>query len=287
MKEVIKKYPFKEGLGLEFEILDLSKVLEMKREMMIIPHRAQFHHVLLIEKGAGIHHIDFNPVKIEDNSMLFIPHNSVNLYDKQGLYEGKAILFTNSFFCKNSKDLQYLRSSMLFSDLYPIAQFKVNPQDSDLKVVLNAMETEYQKPPDAAQYHILHNMLHVFLLQAERDMRRQGFKELKPSANLDYLILFKDLLEENFRSEKSVNWYASELSLSDKQLNKATSTLLEQTPKQLIGERVLLEAKRLLAHSSLSIKEIAYELGYEEPTNFIKYFRKHNGTTPSEFRAKF
>lgn len=287
VNDIIQKYQFKKGLNLEFEIVDLSKIIESKKEMMTVPHRAQFYHVLWIEKGEGTHFVDFNPIKVEGNSILFIPHNCVNVFDKNGSYHGKTILFTNNFFCKNNNDLRFLQSSMLFSDLYPIAKIKVNPHISELEIFKNAMETEYLRQPDSAQYEILRNMLHVFLLQAEREMRKQGFKELKPSANLDCLVSFKNLLEQNFRKERSVNKYASELSISDKQLHKATSSLLDLTPKQIIDERVLLEAKRLLAHSTQTIKEVAYDLGYDEPTNFIKYFRKHTNSTPSQFREQF
>jgi AraC-like DNA-binding protein len=216
-----------------------------------------------------------------------LPHNCVNKFDINGDYQGKIILFTDSFFCKNKHDIQFLNSSILYSNLYEIAKIKVNPQSSDLAIFMNLMETEYQRTQDNAQYHILHNLLHIFLLQAEREMRKQGFEELKPSASLDYLLLFKDLLEQNFRKEKSVNKYASELSISEKQLHKATTTLVDKTPKQVIDERIILEAKRLLVHSSQSIKELAYDLGYDEPTNFIKYFRKHTNTTPSEFREQY
>ena len=100
-------------------------------------------------------------------------------------------------------------------------------------------------------------------------------------------MLFKEKLEQNFRKERSVNKYASELSMSDKQLHKACTSVLDKTPKQIIDERVILEAKRLLVHSKQAIKEVAYELGYDEPTNFIKYFRKHTSSSPSEFRDRF
>lgn len=286
MDEIIKKYEFKEGLNLEFEILDLKEVLSVKKPMMIIPHRAQFYHILWIEKGEGTHFVDFNPISLQDHSIICVPQNSVNRYDKRAKYKGKAIVFTDRFFSKTKQDFQYLQSSILFSDLYPVSQFKINPKSSDLKIVLNLMEQEFNKKKDVAHYHILHNLLHVFLLQLEREMKDQGFEEIKPSANLDYLMLFKDLLEQNFRNEKSVNKYAADLSISEKQLNKACTTLLDKKPKQIINDRILLEAKRLLVHSNQSIKEIAYHLGYEEPTNFIKYFRKNTDITPSEFRER-
>lgn len=287
MKESIKKYQFKEGMKLEFEILDLGQILQLKEDMMKVPHRAQFYHVLWIEKGHGTHYVDFKPVPIEDNSIIFIPFNSVNVYDFDGSYEGKVILFTESFFCKNNDDHQFLHSSILFSDLYDTTKMRFQSKGSDLKISINSMEAEYKKSLDSAQYQLLHNMLHIFLLQAEREIKQQGFNELKPSVQLDQLLAFKSLLEKQYREEKSVKYYASELHLSEKQLNKATTSILDKTPKQIIDERVLLESKRLLAHSSQSVKEIAYDLGYDEPTNFIKYFKKHVLHTPSEFRDQF
>lgn len=287
MKQSIEKYKFKEGLNHEFEIIDLEKSFSEHKDVMTVPHRAQFYHILFLEKASGYHYIDFKPVKLEDSSIIFMPENCVNKFDENGSYKGYAIVFTNNFFCKNNQDIQFLRSSILFSDLYDIAKIKVNCVSSELNMIFNLMQTEFIKEPDSVQYYILHNLLHVFLLQSERELKKQGFEELKPSVNLDYLILFKDLLEQNFRLEKSVNKYASELSISEKQLHKATTALLDKTPKQLIDERVLLEAKRLLSHTNESIKEIAYELGYDEPTNFIKYFRKHTNTTPSEFREQY
>lgn len=284
MKEAIKKYPFKKELKLGFEVIDLAKGLKSSKKLMTVPHRAQFYHILWIERGTGTHFVDFKPVPISDNTLLFIPHNSVNQYDAKGHYQGKAIIFTDRFFCKNEHDHQFLQATVLFSDLYAITQLRTDPMASDLMLFFNAMQTEYLRPPDHAQFQILHNLLHLFLLQSERELIRQGFEALKPSTNLDYLLHFKKLLEKDYAQTKSVKLYANAMNISEKQLHKATTTLLDKTPKKIIDERILLEAKRLLVHSTLTVKEVAYQLGFDEPTNFIKYFRKHTNTTPAEFR---
>nr|WP_246164293.1 helix-turn-helix domain-containing protein [Xanthovirga aplysinae] len=75
--------------------------------------------------------------------------------------------------------------------------------------------------------------------------------------------------------------------ITTKRLNKATSSVLGKSPKEIVGNRIILEAKRLLAYTNESIKEIGFHLGFEEPTNFIKYFRKHCNVTPFEFRENF
>jgi len=74
------------------------------------------------------------------------------------------------------------------------------------------------------------------------------------------------------------------MNVSEKKLTNATKKIAGRTPKELIDDRVMLEAKRLLTHTNHSIKEIGYELGFEEPTNFIKFFKKHAAKTPIEFR---
>ena len=86
MSQSIKKIQFKQSLELEFEIKDLHQLFSKSKNMMAIPHRAQFYHILWIEKGRGTHYIDFNPVTIEDNTLIFIPHNCVNMFDPDGEY---------------------------------------------------------------------------------------------------------------------------------------------------------------------------------------------------------
>ena len=284
MSQEIKKYDFKGKENLEFEILDIESRFIQKHEMMTTPHRAQFYHIMWIEEGRGNHIVDFNTLPIQDNTIIFIPQNSVNCFDPKGVYKGKAIIFTDAFFCRSTEDSRFLNTTPLFSDLYDFNMLKFNKELSILSPFVNAMMTEYKRSSDSAQFQILRHLLYIFLLQSERELKRQGFEEIKPSVNLEYLLSFKDLLEQNFRSSKTVKTYASALSLSEKQLHKATTTVVDKTPKQLIDERIVLEAKRLLVHSTSTIKEVAYELGFEEPTNFIKYFRKHTNITPVEFR---
>jgi len=76
MDDIIKRYHFKEGLNHEFEILDLEEILSRKKEMMTVAHRAQFYHILWIEKGSGTHYVDFSPVEVEDNTVIFVAQNS-------------------------------------------------------------------------------------------------------------------------------------------------------------------------------------------------------------------
>ncbi|WP_044207627.1 helix-turn-helix domain-containing protein [Flammeovirga sp. OC4] len=287
MKEEIKKYDFRKNEdGLEFEIVDLQKIFKEKNHLITTSHRARFYHILWIEKGHGTHYVDFKPIKVEDNTLIFVAQNSVNLYDANGYYEGKSIIFTNDFFCQTKYDFRYITTSILYSDLYDVAKLSPIINREALELIFHQMNQEAEKKKDQAQKEILHKLLYLFLLQSERAYREQGVQELEPSLYLTNVINFKEHLEESYKKEKGVKWYANSLNLSEKQLNKSTAEVLSKSPKKIIDERVVLEAKRLLVHTDEPVKEIAYELGYDEPTNFIKFFKRHATVTPADFRVK-
>ncbi len=287
MSSNIKKYGFKDGLALEIEIIPLAKTFAAQKADMIIPHRVDFYQVLWIQKGTPVHLVDFKPVKLKTNALLFINKERVHAFDPSGKYDGKGLLFTGDFFCQTEEDVRFLNTTILFNDLLDTPIISLDKSNPQLAVTFEEIAEELKKPKDHYQHSILQNLLHNFLLLAERERRKQGFHEIKKGADLDYTLLYKSLLHEHYQKIKSVSAYAKLINVSEKRLTKATSAILGQTPKELIDDKVLLEAKRLLAHTRLSIKEVAFELGFEEPTNFIKYFRKHLHKTPIEFRETY
>lgn len=284
MTKDIIKYDFKAGLPQEFEIVDLATLYQDFKVTLTTTHRAGFFHIIWFQQGSPTHLVDFNPIKIKPNTLLFLNKDTVQRFDDKSKFGGKAILFTDSFFCKTEADTKFLRNSILFNDLFTVSQFQVQKQSKLFAEILQQMKDELQNTKDDSQADILQNLLHNFLLHSERERRKQNFTEVKKGADLDYVMLFKDLLEAGYKNQKQVNYYAKEIIITEKRLNQATTKVLGKSPKELIDDRVLLEAKRILAHTTESIKEIAYQLGFEEPTNFIKYFKKHSLLTPTEFR---
>jgi AraC-like DNA-binding protein len=148
------------------------------------------------------------------------------------------------------------------------------------------MQSELQNKNDRFQSDILRNNLYNFLLFSERKRRGKDFTEIKKSADLDYVMLFRDVLEAHYKGHRQVTFYASQLIITEKRLNQATAKVLGKTPKQIIGDRIVLEAKRLLVYTTESVKEIGFRLGFDEPTYFIQFFKKHSSSTPLEFREK-
>lgn len=286
MKKEIIKYDFKTGLPQEFEIVDLAKLYKKFKNTLTIPFRTSFYHIIWFQQGSPIHLVDFNPIKIKPNTLLFLNKDIVQRFDDKSNLGGKVILFTDAFFCKTENDTKYLRSSILFNDLFSISQIQLQKESKVFANLLQLMTDELQNPKDDSQSDIIQNLLHNFLLYSERERRKQNFIKIKKSSDLDYVMLFKDILEINYKNQKQVNYYAKQIIITEKRLNQATTKVLGKTPKEIIDERIILEAKRILAHTNESVKEISFNLGFGEPTNFIKYFKKHSLLTPIEFREK-
>lgn len=286
MATEIKNYAFKNGLPQEFEIVDIAELYHEFKETLTETHRANFYHIIWFQNGSPTHLVDFNPIQIKPNTLLFLNKDIVQRFDNKSEFSGKAILFTDDFFCKTLTDAAFLRGTILFNDLFSVSQIQVEDQSKIFEDLLQLMKDELQNPKDNSQADILKNLLNNFLLQADRERRKQDFTEIKKSIERDYVLLFKDFLEKNYKNQKQVNYYAKLIIISEKRLNLATSKVLGKSPKEIIDYRVMLEAKRLLAHTNESVKEIAFDLGFEEPTNFIKFFKKHSLITPIEFREK-
>ncbi|MBI5370786.1 MAG: AraC family transcriptional regulator [Sphingobacteriales bacterium] len=284
----IRRYKFKSSATLQIEVLPLEKLVKNYRDQLVSPHRTDFYHIFLLGDCSPVHLVDFNPVKTEPYSLLFVDKDRVQQFDPQLKYSGCLLLFTDDFFSATAADTHFLKRSILFNGLVDQPAFGVGAISFRQYVdICQQITKEQEVPADPSTPAILRNWLHNFLLLAEREKRKQGFSGFKKSRDLDYMLLFRTLLETGFTRNKSVGFYADSLHISEKRLGQASTKILGKHPKEMIDDRVLLEAKRMLVYSHQSAKEIGFALGFEEPTNFIKYFRRHTGLTPLAFRKKY
>ena len=283
----IGDFHFRQDLALEIEIVPIADIFSRNKLILSIPHRCSFYHIIWVQKGTAIHHVDFTPVLLEPNSILFIGKETVHWFDKSAGYVGWLILFTDDFFSSTPDDIRFLRGTPIFNGPPDASHIHIKPAGSPFSELLKQMIEEQQQVVDHRQRPILKNLLYNFLLFAEREIKKEKPEPVGQLLESEHMLLFRDLLEIYFRKEKSVSFYIKNLNITEKKLNYATSKVAGRTPKEIIDARVLLEAKRSLAFAYQSIKEICFELGFDEPTNFIKFFRRHTGKTPMEYRQAF
>lgn len=286
MKLNINKYLFKPGLSQEVELVDIAELYKTSKSIITSPHRVGFYVIFFVEKGNGCHFIDFNQIELRPNTVFFFHKDIVQQFDKNSKLKGKAILFTDTFFSETEQDTKFLKSTILFNNLSEISHVQDDDKIKFFTTTFNLMLAELKNNKDASQKLILKNLLQNFLLVSEREIKKNKVNTSN-SIDLEYIILFKNQLENDFTEKRNVSFYTQKIGLTEKRLNQATKKILGKTTKEVIDDRIMLEAKRLLVNTSDSVKEIGFLLGFEEPTYFIQYFKKHTSTTPVEFREKY
>ncbi|WP_017257781.1 helix-turn-helix domain-containing protein [Pedobacter arcticus] len=151
--------------------------------------------------------------------------------------------------------------------------------------LVSNLKNEIVSPNNFAHKDFLKHFLKLFLISIQRLGERNNCKNSSISNQQNITLLkFKQSLELNFKNIHTVKEYANILNISSKTLTNHTTEIALKTPLQLINDRITLEAKRLLSHSSLNINEIGFQLGYEDPSYFVKFFKRQTKKSPSEFR---
>jgi AraC family transcriptional regulator, transcriptional activator of pobA len=197
------------------------------------------------------------------------------------------MLFNEDFIQYNRKNYIPLKVYRLFNNADFKSLITVAPEKRQkLGNITGLIFDEFRNTDDYSQDIVL-NLLHLFLLESRRIFDQQNVSAPKeePDSTPDATIIkFKQLIEENYMSEKSVTPYAEMLNINPSCLNQLSKRTTGITAGELIRNRVIDETKRLLYSSSKSAKEIAFKLGFEDPAYFSRFFRKYTGQTLKEFR---
>lgn len=284
--EPIKTYPFKSDTLQEFEVVRLKDFFSKHRSILTRSHRANFYHILWFQEGSANHTVDFESLTLNKNNILLLNKGVVHHFDQNGSFDGVGILFTDSFFSSMPAASRRIWESGVFNHLMINSHCTIHVDFPVFHDLIRMMREEFEQGNDELKYDILRNYLHSFLLLTERAGRIEGFKPLTKSPEHALTLQFKYLVDEHFVTRKKVSDYTSVLLTTEKKLNQATSKVLGKTPKEMINERVFLEAKRLLCFTHDTINEIGFSIGFEESTNFVKFFRKYSQMTPLAFRKK-
>jgi len=245
------------------------------------PHRIGFYCLIYITKGSGTHFIDFNNYPYEESSFIFLHKNQVHAFDLINRPQGKAILFTQAFVDSIGVNI---RVPIITSNLIP-SYAPVITVNQSLKESSEAMFLEINKEIESPNRDnlIIQLLVSVLLLKIpqERDVAYNMLLSEKQAINFSHFI---SLLEQKYMITRDASMYAEMMGMTYKSLNKICKLACKQTTKQLIDTRVILEAKRKLAVEKIQVQQLAFELGFEEVTNFTKFFKRHTLITPFQFK---
>jgi len=275
-------------LEIDLQILP-SSLLKENKPHLFTPHRTNFYHVFLLEECYPVHRVDFQSIALQPYSLLFVGKGQVHQFDALEKYQGYELIFTEEFFNITDFDMQFIRNSLLFNDFFNRNVLQLDRSAyQKFQLLVDGLQMEINQSDVFNKHYILKNLVQNLLLIAQREkMTKHPLPTTFVPGYVSVVMMFTDLLEHQFKNNKSVVKYAPQLSITEKKLGQATKQVLGKLPKDMIDARVLLEAKRFLTHSQLTVKEIGFELGFDEATNFIKYFKKSTGQTPIEFKSLY
>jgi AraC family transcriptional activator of pobA len=203
--------------------------------------------------------------------------NPVPLYGQQG----EVIRFTRDFLEDDDKEYSVAVFKLFNqSGEAPVIALSAG-QHADLRAVYEVLAREHQATVPC--FIILKALLKAFVMNLIR-LQEQPFTPQDLQGKRVYQFLL--LVEAHYASQTQVGFYAAQMGISPKWLNKILQLNLQKTATQLVHERLLLEAKRELTIQERTIKEIAFRLGFEEPSYFARFFRKHTGNSPTEFQEQ-
>lgn len=275
----------KKGPAIDFEIMPVESILQ-RANLMHDPrdlHKVNFYLLILITSGRGKHTIDFEEYDLAPGSVLTIRKDQIQSFHN-GNHRGFMLLFTEEYV------LSYLDSkgAGMISELFNELLFHQHSQLSDsqfqaILTIVRQIEEEFHQSLDAHTPGVIRNFLQILVSKIHRV--RSAIASLQPDHKYTVQFLeFQHLIEGNYHNSRAVKYYADRLNVTTKTLNNITQRILRKPAKQFIDDIIILKIKRSLINTDLSIKQIAYQSGFEEPSNLFKFFKRYAQQTPEKFR---
>lgn len=265
--------------------IDLNEFLNKHSEILFEPHRLGYYQMVFVSGGTGNVWIDSNRYSLTHGSIFALSRGQIELLEASSALSGFAVLFSEEYINKYPGDVGWMNNLKLFDHFsVPVVIDLCEEECNEFIILFDKIGYEYKTENDFAKDEILMSFLKTLLLKSER-IKREKIKNIaNNSGDLHYLNQFKNKLEENFSCSRSVQYYAEQLNITSKKLNQITNDFWGRPTKQIIEERVLLETKRLLVHTDMTVKEIGTSLGFNDPTNFNKFFKRYIKSTPTKYR---
>jgi AraC-like DNA-binding protein len=243
-------------------------------------HKHDFYLIVLFTKGKGNHDIDFNTYEIKPGAVFMMSPGQMHNWSLSKDIDGYVFFHTKDFYDKSYSHYG-IETYPFFQSIHQTPVLYLNKDCTKiLSAQFESLIKEY-KENEQFKFEKIHCLINLIYIE----LSRHYLPEIEV-ANKSYLLkvrLLEQLIDKHFKTKKSPREYANLMNLSEKHLNRISKECLNKTTTELIAERVVLEAKRLLIHSKQNVSQIAAELGYDNNSYFSRFFKKHSEQTPNEF----
>ncbi|MCW3107606.1 MAG: AraC family transcriptional regulator [Segetibacter sp.] len=284
-----------------YDICSLSKDKQVKQNDLLVErfgaylnrhehslhhaHRHSFFHLVLFTKGSGTHTIDFDQFNVKPYEIYFMIPGQVHSWHFEGEVDGYIINFSDTLFRSFLLNPNYLERFHFFSGISEesVCQLPIEVHGKVTQLFEEILaQTSNSRNGEIDMIRLL--LMQLFLI-VENSCNFNNKKSI-PQQKQVLLRNFRRLIDQHYLSIKLPKEYADLLYVTPNHLNALCQDLLGKTAGELIRDRILLEAKRLLTNANMTVTEIAYNLNFQDNSYFNRFFKKYVGVTPDEFRKQ-
>jgi len=249
------------------------------------PHRHDYHELLWLRSGRGEHLLDGRPLAVRPRSLTLIGRGQVHVFRRAEDVTGAVVRFSDEALLGGAA--QRATPGWMLAGRGGLTVEVPEGDATRLEAVVAALEAEVVRPPDARTAELERHLLSVLLLWVERwhDATRTERRDADDT-ELHLHERFAERLEADFRRHHDAAHYAAALAVPAAALSRALSHVTGRATKELITDRVMLEAARLLRFTDLTVQEIGHRTGFRDPLYFSRAFKRHQGESPLAYRAR-
>lgn len=271
----ISTFTYKNSFTLQ--VVDFDKACVLSE-----PEQIETYNIYWIKEGKGVYTIDFESFAFDGSALFFLSPGQVFSVASEKIKKAYRLSFTRDFYCIQTHDREVACNGVLFNNVYKTPFIKPCEEDHKrLDFILESLMEEF-KNSKTAQHDMLQTYLKQFIVHSVR--MQKSHEILTDSKETKLFKDFSLLLEQNFKTMHSVTNYANRLGLSPKSLAKHFQKFELKTPSDFIKNRIILEAKRQLIYSDQSVKQIAYDLGFNDAAYFTRFFKKAISKSPLQYK---
>lgn len=273
----------KSSPSIPFEIHTMEWIDQNRWQQNAVPHRHNYFVIIWVKKGAGVHLIDLEKFDLQNDTVYCITPGQVHLLKQNGPAEGYVLSFTADFMGTDESNFDLLFNTGLFNTFSHSPVIKVDAEVKDeMEDAVGRMLKEYANF-FLLRSEILRGFLKIFLIYLTRQFEKAN-QQPAQSRNIELMRKFLSLLEKNYTQKRMVTDYADELVVTPNYLNEVVKKISGFPASHHIQQRIVLEAKRQAAYSNVTMKEIAYHLGFDDMAHFSKFFKNASGMSFTDFK---
>lgn len=279
-----------------YDIKDFSPFYARENQFVIVPfeklnrplpfvwpHKHSFYELLWIRKGKTKHFVDNQELELSRDTIYFMSPGQTHQFEQYESVEGDSIMFTEEFFILNFTNKEAIRKLAFLHNSYRNPGIQLDEESKEtLEPVLKLIYMEFARKDFSKM--VISSLLYVFFEVLQRKYFDQQTNKVAIGAHVMIFDKFRTLVEVYFRTEHQLSFYGSSLYITPHYLNEAVKKAAGKTASELIRERLILEAKRMLVQSHIPVGQIADELGFQDFSYFSRHFKKHNELSPEQYR---